>query len=236
MEAFAKVLEAATHFIGVIAWPVAIVYLTMRFRPVIRALLGNIGEGTIKGFGMEASAKRKSEAVANLAAAQVSSIGKPSQVKSDPSIPTSDRMSETVEKSEKLITSAVLKQASSKNILWVDDSPDENIYESKAFRALGFKISKAIDTDAAIKFLDDENKIDIIISDMTRPNDVHAGITLLEKIRSAGRNTPFIIYTGMDDAKMKQKAKLQGATGYTSDPGRLIELVLRSSKFTRHFE
>ena len=109
-------------------------------------------------------------------------------------------------------------------ILWVDDRPDNNIYERQAFEALGLHFSLALSTDEALKQLG-SNQFAAIISDMGRREGPQEGYALLEAMRKQGNKTPFFIYAGSNLPKHKREAADRGAQGSTNDPGELFQLV-----------
>ncbi len=72
-----------------------------------------------------------------------------------------------------------LKQEQWKNrILWVDDRPENNVYERQAFEAQGIELSLALSTDAALELLK-TNKFAVIISDMGRKEGSQEGLFYL---------------------------------------------------------
>ena len=52
-----------------------------------------------------------------------------------------------------------------------------------------------------------------------------AGYTLLDELRRAGVDTPFIIYVGSNAQKHKDEAKRHGALGSANNPQELFQLV-----------
>jgi CheY-like chemotaxis protein len=207
----------------------------LRFGPAIRNFLDNLGEGTLKGFGLEATGKRKVEAVAAIAAAQAESGAKRVSSSSSATSPDLIRISDAVINSSQLITSSAIRSSINKTILWVDDEPENNLYERKAFRALGFRVWNARSTEDALRFIQDDNQVDVVISDMSRPEGPQAGYELLEKIQRLGVDVPFIIYSSTNTYEQKAMAKQKGAFGSTTDAGRLTELVLNAVKYAASF-
>lgn len=110
-------------------------------------------------------------------------------------------------------------------ILWVDDRPENNVYERQAFEAQGIQFSLALSTDDAIENLK-SNKYAAIISDMGRKEGAKEGYVLLEKIRSSGNNTPFYIYAGSNAPEHKRMARENGAQGCTNRAQELYQLVM----------
>ncbi|MCL2086407.1 MAG: hypothetical protein FWH05_02275 [Oscillospiraceae bacterium] len=109
-------------------------------------------------------------------------------------------------------------------ILWVDDRPENNIYERKAFEAIGFEFTLALSTNQAHELLKTNSYI-AIISDMGRKEGEREGYVLLEGIRSKGITTPFFIYAGSNLPEHKKEAKDKGAQGSTCYADELFSLV-----------
>jgi CheY-like chemotaxis protein len=107
----------------------------------------------------------------------------------------------------------------------VDDRPDNNIYERQALEALGMNFVLATSTEDALKKIA-RQRFDAIISDMGRPPDSRAGYTLLDKLRSSGDQTPFVIYAGSRDPDHVEESRRYGAIGCTNNANELFEMVL----------
>ena len=114
---------------------------------------------------------------------------------------------------------------SKKAVLWVDDRPDNNLYEREALKRYGVNFTLVTSTDEAVKILS-TNKFDAIISDMGRPPDPRAGYTLLGVIRARGQKTPYFIYAGSRAAEHVAEANRRGAQGTTNRADELVGMVL----------
>jgi CheY-like chemotaxis protein len=119
------------------------------------------------------------------------------------------------------------KTKGQRKILWVDDRPDNNIFERKAMQSYNIKFELAESTGKALAKLK-KTKFDAIISDMGRPPDMQAGYTLLDALRGSGDSTPFFIYAGSDSAEHRRLALKRGAQGSTNRSDKLITSVLKS--------
>ncbi|MDK7838786.1 response regulator, partial [Klebsiella pneumoniae] len=95
-------------------------------------------------------------------------------------------------------------------ILWVDDRPENNVYERQAFEAQGIEFALALSTDEALELLK-TNKFAAIISDMDRKEGAQEGYVLLERLRAMGDKTPFMIYASSDLPEHKRMARERGA-------------------------
>jgi CheY-like chemotaxis protein len=120
-------------------------------------------------------------------------------------------------------------ELSPRKILWVDDSPDNNVWERSAFESYGFRFTLARDTDQARRLLSEDPSFAAVISDMGRPGDRSAGLTLLKWLRESSRHdTPYFIYTSSRGAKRRPAAGDPQAHGVTADPDALVEMVVSS--------
>lgn len=216
-----KIIEAVTKLISVLVWPSILLFVLIRFAPSLRDFFSSIGEFSLKGAGFEASAKRKqAEAAEALAAATASK-------------PETGATPETTAKEARAIASfvaesatpRVIRRLSRSSILWVDDRPNNNVYERKALEAVGITFVISTSTDDALAKLKDQ-KFDAIISDMGRPPDPQAGYTLLDRLRSSGDLTPFIIYADSRAPEHRAEARRRGAIGCTNRPDELFDMVL----------
>jgi hypothetical protein len=109
-------------------------------------------------------------------------------------------------------------------VLWVDNTPDNNVYERRAFEAIGLSFSLALSTDEALDVLE-RNRFGAIISDMGRPEGRHAGYDLLQAVRAKRDETPFFIYAGSDSLEYRREAEKRGAQGSTNSPEKLFRMV-----------
>jgi CheY-like chemotaxis protein len=110
-------------------------------------------------------------------------------------------------------------------ILWVDDRPENNVYERQAFEAYGIEFSLALSTNEALDILN-YNKYAAIISDMGRKEGTQEGYVLLERLRKSGDKTPFFIYAGSNLPEHKKMAKDRGAQGSTNRAQELFSMVM----------
>lgn len=109
-------------------------------------------------------------------------------------------------------------------ILWVDDRPQNNVYERQAFEALGLGFTLALSTQQALDILKRE-RFAAIISDMGRKEGPREGYVLLAELRRSGDRTPFFIYAGSNLPEHKREAAEHGAQGSTNHPEELFQMV-----------
>jgi len=118
-------------------------------------------------------------------------------------------------------------------ILWVDDHPDNNIYQRQAFTELGARVVLASNTQGALSQLQTQH-VDVIISDFERADHPRGGYTLLTEVRKRPNAPPFIIFSGSTTAAFAAEAKRRGALGETNENGELFDLVLEAVRKHRH--
>jgi CheY-like chemotaxis protein len=221
IDDFVKLLDAVTKLVNVLAWPALLLFVLFRFGPSLREFFASLGEFTLKGGGLEASAKRKqAEATAALTAAAAVQAG---GAKTPEAAATEAKAAANVVAD--FSAPRLLRKASRSVVLWVDDRPENQTFERDALQALGIRVVQAQSTDAALQLLR-SRKFDVIISDMSRPPDDRAGYTLLDSLRQRGDDTPFIIYAGSGAVEHRQEARARGAFGSTNRVTELYEYVL----------
>lgn len=118
------------------------------------------------------------------------------------------------------------EELSPRTILWVDDNPDNNIWERQALESYGARFVLARDTAEAERQLQEKGPFAAIISDMGRVGDPLAGYTLLTRVRKLRIQAPYFIYTAGLAARLWPVARLRGAQGLTADPDALVEMVV----------
>ncbi|WP_407112050.1 response regulator [Bradyrhizobium sp. LMG 9283] len=116
-----------------------------------------------------------------------------------------------------------------KQLLWVDDHPDNNVLEKRAFESAGFEITLALNTQQALNLIGARD-FSAVISDMGRAEGPREGYVLLEQIRSRGIKLPYFVYSSSSLAEHKREALENGAQGATSDPNELFRLVTAAAQ------
>jgi CheY-like chemotaxis protein len=116
------------------------------------------------------------------------------------------------------------QQIKNNTILWVDDRPENNIYERESLELIGFKFELALSTQEALQKLK-SNKCVAIISDMGRVEGEREGYVLLKEVRKMNKSIPFFIYAGSNLLAHKIEAQEKGAQGSTNIATELIDLI-----------
>jgi CheY-like chemotaxis protein len=205
--------EQLFNFIGVLIWPAVLVFAFVFFRKSLRRLMERDDLSVKAPGGFELSATRRDQAADALIKATDTKGGPPMG-----STEMLDRVDDAARTIHDFGTRA--------RVLWVDDRPSNNRYERTAMEALGIGIELSMSTDEAVDKIRRSRPYDLIISDLNRPPDSHAGYELLAKLRTAGDRTPCIIYAGSRSAEDFDEAVRHGAEGCTNSPQELIDMVL----------
>jgi len=127
----------------------------------------------------------------------------------------------------KIVTAKALfeiQHIKNNTILWVDDRPNNNIYERQSLELIGFNFDLALSTQEALKKLE-ANKYVAIISDMGRKEGQREGYVLLKEVRKTDRTVPFFIYASSNLLEHKIEAQEKGAQGSTNIATELIDLI-----------
>jgi len=206
MESLSKLITA----ISSLAWPVIFGLLLYKFHNPIKALIESARgrKFTIKVAGNELTMEEASEQQRKIV----------SDVQS--------RLAEIEKQLEgnKAISFNMDAQVvqRSKRILWVDNRPKNNSYLVASLQEKGHIVDIALSTEEGIsKF--EVNPYDIVISDMGRPEDDKAGITLAKAIQSIRSGVPYFIFCGGWAARnLRKEALAAGVTDITSSGTTLL--------------
>jgi CheY-like chemotaxis protein len=227
MTLFLAILaQTPPSWIGPVIWPAVVVVFLVLFRGPITALLQRLGHVTVKAdktgvvVSVEAFRARQVAAGASIARAmETKSKSAGYQELAD--------MKVIVQTVQQAVPPNEAERFSESKVLWVDDHPENNLYELRAFEAIGLQFALAGSTEEALRILRD-NSIAAIISDMSRPPDPRAGYKLLDTLRARGDKTPFVIYTGSRAQEYKNETTEHGGQGCTNRPDELFTLVTRA--------
>lgn len=104
------------------------------------------------------------------------------------------------------------KNSGKKEILWVDDHPENNVYERNTLEQYGLVFTLALSTQQALHYVK-HNEFALIISDMRRKEGQHEGYVLLNAVRRNNKKIPFIIYAGSKKQEHKDETLKRGGQG-----------------------
>lgn len=113
---------------------------------------------------------------------------------------------------------------SKKQLLWVDDNPDNNINERQAFEALGLRFTLAVSTKSALEYIS-QQEYAAIISDMGRKEGAREGYVLLDTLRKQGNQTPLFFYAASNAPEHKRETLAHGGQGCTNRAQELFQMV-----------
>jgi len=217
VDEFVKVFDEVIKLISILVWPSATVFLLLWLGPSLVNFLSTLAELSLKVAGVDVSMK-KAQAATFIGMAEASKQNQTPEENVSSANTAINIVSEAV-------TPRILRRAQRTSVLWVDDNPDNNVYERKSLEALGISFDLSLSTEDALDKLK-RRSYDAIISDMGRPPDPKAGYTLLDRLRKAGDQTPFIIYAGSRSPEHRAEARRRGAIGCTNRANELFEMVL----------
>jgi CheY-like chemotaxis protein len=221
MQGVSQLLQALTGLL----WPIIVGLLAWRLLPVIRQLVSSRGF-TVKVGGVEVS-------VQDLADKLVKSTAELQAKGVETSLP--DVISRV--SGERLSGGGVEARDVIKKILWVDDNPGNNAYESAQLQSLGVSVETALSTEEALGLLTKrEVSYDAVISDMGRNErsgayNPNAGIDLIRSVRSRELSIPIIIYAGHRSLARRDEVIAAGGAGITDSPSSLFDLLRRQGDF-----
>jgi CheY-like chemotaxis protein len=221
MDDFVKLMNGISGFISALVVPLAVVLVFRMFRIEINALIHRANRVAIKGGPVDISIEAQQAEAADAIAAAVT---KAPDEEADPKT-TAMSAAAAASTVTRTVTPTVVEQASASTILWVDDHPDNNVYERRALEAIGATFILATSTKDALAKAHSQ-AFDVVISDMSRGIERTAGYDLLDKLRAAGIQTPVIIYAATTNPERRAEAKRHGAVDATNRPDELFQLVV----------
>ncbi|WP_406438709.1 response regulator [Streptomyces sp. NBC_00631] len=123
-------------------------------------------------------------------------------------------------------------------ILWVDDTPANNAYQTAQLQAMGMEVVQAESTDEGLRALRRAAPpFDVVITDMGRAEadgfDPDAGLKLIRKIRETDAMTPVFVYGGAGAAARRDQVADAGGNGVTQSPAELFVLLGQVGRFPK---
>jgi len=116
--------------------------------------------------------------------------------------------------------------------LTIEDDPDTGYYMVEGFRDLGYSPVLCRDGVEGLARATSE-QWDVIILDRMLPNQVD-GLSILETLRSLGRETPVLILSALAASSERVRGLNAGADDYLDKPFTFLELVARVEVLLRH--
>jgi CheY-like chemotaxis protein len=111
--------------------------------------------------------------------------------------------------------------------LWVDDHPENNVYECQAFKSVGLNLTLAQSTNDALEKMR-QQKFAAVISDMKRQESEQEGYVLLDAMRQSGNNIPLFFYTDPSTPEYERETHEHGGQGCTNNALELFNMVTQT--------
>ncbi len=113
------------------------------------------------------------------------------------------------------------------HILWVDDRPNNNINERRAFEAVGLRFTLAESTKEGLNELA-KQQFAAIVSDMGRREGPREGYVLLDTIRKQGNKIPLFFYASSNAPEHRRETAEHGGQGCTNNAQELFQMITRT--------
>lgn len=234
IDDFTKIAEGLSKLGSAYAWPVVVFVILWWFKKPIRDFIANISEGSVKGFGIEAKAKRNA-AVEMVKADLKKSDGAPDGLSN---LQLLTKAENSIRSADALLSVLPVKELRGKSVLWVDDRPEDTYYERRALTELGIKMDVETDAEGALILLDDKSyDVAVIVPPHILPSDVGALLTA----RLHAKRIAYIVYWPKTKQEWRVPEADIGAFGIVSDVTDLILFVssavrgMRSSDFMQDY-
>jgi CheY-like chemotaxis protein len=240
---FMENLSQLIDSIATIMWPTIVIIILLSFRKNIQALIksGESRKFSVKIGDMEVNmdelSKQQGEMIKDLQARintmqkEMETLKQPVQeAKAEPDSPTTGEVvSDAGATSFDIGVDTDPFDDDISSILWVDDNPVNNAFLIDSLTYQGVQVTTAHSTQDGLDHFN-RGSFNCIITDVNRLEggmvaNKQAGFELIRAIREEDDELPIYIYTGKVDEKMRQKAKNLGATGVTSSPSELLQML-----------
>ena len=143
----------------------------------------------------------------------------------NPKNPIEPDLEQTVTIVQKATLHGASRSAQKQRLLWVDDHPEYNVYERRAFEAMGITVTLSLNTADALDQLA-RQKFGAVISDMDRKEGPVEGYVLLEAMHSSNYRTPIFFYSPTTSPDQKQETLQLGGQGRTDNANELFSMVI----------
>jgi DNA-binding response OmpR family regulator len=121
-----------------------------------------------------------------------------------------------------------------KSVLIIEDEVLLARTLGNAMRDAGWEVASAISAEAAAELLVPMHRHDVVVLDHRLPGE--PGLSLLERMRSAGDTTPAILMTAFETASMRSRALELSVAGFFRKPFNLGELLERIEQIAAEHE
>ncbi|MFJ6000263.1 response regulator [Streptomyces sp. NPDC092370] len=215
MKEASALIEALTG----LAWPLFASVVVWRLFPLIKGLVGR-GNFTVRVGDAELTVQQFSDQLVETTAdiqqrlTAVSAGDGPQEA------------SEPAERPPRLL----------RRVLWVDDQPANNAYETAQLQALGVEVVHATSTQEGVRALHRARPaFDAVISDMGRSEvagyNTDAGLDLIREIRTFDDATPVFVYASAKTLARTDEIATAGGNGVAWSPMKLFDLLHGAGEF-----
>ncbi|MFE6094708.1 hypothetical protein ACFQ7M_22485 [Streptomyces massasporeus] len=215
MKEASSLIEALTG----LAWPLFASVVVWRLFPVIKALVGR-GNFTVRVGDAELTVQQFSDKLVETTADIQQRLT---------AVSAGDGPEEASEPAER--PPALLRK-----VLWVDDEPANNAYETAQLQALGVEVVHATSTQDGVRALHRARPaFDAVISDMGRSEpagyNTDAGLDLIREIRTFDDTTPVFVYASAKTLARTDEITAAGGGGVAWSPVKLFDLLRDAGEF-----
>ena len=210
MKDVASVLTA----IGALVWPLILGLAIWKLMPVLKTRL-SADDVTFKMLGTEISLEQASANVEKHLADLQKKVAE---------------LRTVVEQSHPGLLQSVADDKEGheqESVLWVDDHPENKVFEIEHLKRLEIPVTLAKSTDEALTALA-RGRYTMVITDMDRQEDgrtiPQAGLVLIQRMKENNFQTPVFLYCSKKAVEMyREKVVAAGAAGVTYSPVELFE-------------
>ncbi|MFJ8592457.1 response regulator [Streptomyces sp. NPDC093598] len=215
-------MKEASALIGALtglAWPLFASVVVWRLFPVIKNIAGR-GNFTVRMGDAELTVQQFSDKLVEATADIQQRLT---------AVSASEGQEEPSEQTER--PPGVLRR-----VLWVDDQPANNAYETAQLQSLGVEVVHATSTGEGVRALHKARPpFDAVISDMGRSEpagyNTDAGLDLIREIRSFDDTTPVFVYASTKTLARKEEIATAGGNGVAWSPVKLFDLLHDAGEF-----
>lgn len=207
-----------------LVWPVLVGAVIWRLLPTVREVMASRAF-SIKAGGAEITVQQASDQLSGRVEdlrEQISALK--AQVGAEPAVAGAE--------AEGAAASPIVDGvAQLRSVLWVDDHPENNVYERQAIERKGVLVHLARSTAEGLEAARAAtNPYDVVITDMGREEDGRsvgdAGLELLRQLRAGGFDVPVVVYASAGAvSRHRDEIMAAGAAGATSSATELLEIL-----------
>jgi CheY-like chemotaxis protein len=225
--ALARFSEVVDSLVG-LGWVLLVVFVVWKLLPTIRTVVASRSL-TIKAGGAEISVQQASDTLAQSVEdlrEQLTALK--AQVEAAGTIAEPEGAMDA--KAASPIAAGVPKL---RRVLWVDDHPENNVYEVQSLRRKDVAVDQVTSTAEGLSALfHAPGRYDVVITDMGRRENDHdvpnAGLDFIERVREEDATTPIFVYASAAAVNRWEDAiTAAGGNGVTSSATELLAMIGR---------